>query len=121
MKEDIKPIEEMTDDELDAYVETLPGSTKRHRVRPGVTSDDSKTKVKISLYVDLDVLNYFKKRAEEPNAAPYQTQINNELRAVMGGKRSKEQVRISSKQIEQIAKRVAAILKESDTQQKEAA
>jgi hypothetical protein len=28
-------------------------------------------------------LEYFKKRAEQPNAAPYQTQINSELRKVM--------------------------------------
>jgi hypothetical protein len=29
------------------------------------------------------VLAWFRARAEEPNAAPYQTQINNELRALM--------------------------------------
>ena len=36
---------------------------------------DSKTK--ISLYIDSDILEYFRKRAEPPQAAPYQTQINN--------------------------------------------
>ncbi len=36
-------------------------------------------KVKISLYIDGDILEYFRHRA----AAPYQTQINNELRRVM--------------------------------------
>ena len=40
-------------------------------------------KVQITMKLDLDVLNYFKERALEPNAAPYQTQINNELRAIM--------------------------------------
>jgi hypothetical protein len=30
-----------------------------------------------------DVLEYFKRRAVSPHAAPYQTQINNELRAIM--------------------------------------
>ncbi len=40
-------------------------------------------KVKISMYLDGDVLEYFRKRAEKPNAAPYQTQINNELRKIM--------------------------------------
>jgi uncharacterized protein (DUF4415 family) len=40
-------------------------------------------KVKISMYVDADILEYFRNRAESPNAAPYQTQINNELRRVM--------------------------------------
>ncbi len=49
----------------------------RFRVEP------SDAKVKISMYLDGDVLEYFRKRAEQPNAAPYQTQINNELRKVM--------------------------------------
>lgn len=40
-------------------------------------------KVKISLYIDGDILEYFRQRAEPPEAAPYQTQINNELRRVM--------------------------------------
>lgn len=40
-------------------------------------------KVKISLYIDGDILEYFRQRAAPPQAAPYQTQINNELRRVM--------------------------------------
>ena len=40
-------------------------------------------KAKISLYVDCDILEYFRARAESSDAAPYQTQINNELRRVM--------------------------------------
>ena len=40
-------------------------------------------KVKVSLYIDGDILEYFRKRAEPPHAAPYQTQINNELRKIM--------------------------------------
>ena len=42
---------------------------------------DSKTK--ISLYIDGDILEYFRQRAESPNSAPYQTQINHELRRIM--------------------------------------
>src|SRR6185295_1952050 len=38
------------------------------------------TKVRITIYIDLDILNYFKKHAEPAAAAPYQTQINNALR-----------------------------------------
>jgi len=38
------------------------------------------TKVRITINIDLDVLNYFKKQAEPAKAAPYQTQINNALR-----------------------------------------
>jgi len=50
---------------------------------PGETSDPRKTKVRVTLYLDSDVLAYFKDRAAQPNAAPYQTQINNELRSLM--------------------------------------
>jgi len=35
------------------------------------------------MYLDLDVLNYFKERAAAANAAPYQTQTNSELRRIM--------------------------------------
>ena len=52
------------------------------RAKPSAT-DLRNCKVKITTYLDAHVLDYFKKRAEEPNAAPYQTQINNELRKVM--------------------------------------
>lgn len=41
------------------------------------------TKVRISILVDLDVLNFFKQRAEKPGALAYQTQINQTLRAAM--------------------------------------
>lgn len=46
-------------------------------------------KVQITMKIDLDVLNYFKERASEPNSAPYQTQINNELRAIMESEKAK--------------------------------
>ncbi len=35
------------------------------------------------MYLDADILEYFKKRAAPLDAAPYQTQINNELRKIM--------------------------------------
>lgn len=41
------------------------------------------TKIKMTMFVDVDILQHFKKRAEAPNAAPYQTQINQELRRAM--------------------------------------
>ena len=40
-------------------------------------------KIKMTMFIDGDVLQHFKKRATNPNAAPYQTQINQELRAAM--------------------------------------
>ena len=42
-----------------------------------------RVKVTVSIRLDQDVLEYFKQRAAVPLAAPYQTQINAELRAVM--------------------------------------
>src|SRR6266581_7065469 len=41
------------------------------------------TKVRISILVDLDVLNFFKERATKPGALPYQTQMNIVLRREM--------------------------------------
>lgn len=38
------------------------------------------TKVRITIMLDLDVLDFFKKRAVEPGVQPYQTQINQALR-----------------------------------------
>ena len=54
------------------------GFRERH---PNFKPKDSKTRINIC--VDSDILQHFRKRAENPNSAPYQTQINNELRAIM--------------------------------------
>ena len=45
--------------------------------------DPREAKIKMTMFIDYDVLQHFKNRADSPNAAPYQTQINQELRAVM--------------------------------------
>ncbi len=72
-----------TDDEV-----LKPGTYKvtpsRFRANADAT-DPANCKVKITTYLDADVLEFFKRRAAQPNAAPYQTQINNELRKVMEG------------------------------------
>ena len=55
---------------------------KRH----GVSTDamePRRTKVRVSIYLDLDVLDFFKGLAEEPGALPYQTQINAVLREIL--------------------------------------
>jgi uncharacterized protein (DUF4415 family) len=60
----------------------------RYKVRRGARlrrGDTVETKVRITISLDADVLEYFKRRAAGRHAAPYQTQINNELRAVMEG------------------------------------
>ena len=53
------------------------------RVSPDRVISRKDSKARINIYIDLDVLHHFRNRAEKPNAAPYQTQINAELRAIM--------------------------------------
>ncbi|MBA3786505.1 MAG: BrnA antitoxin family protein [Acidobacteria bacterium] len=40
-------------------------------------------KIKMTMFIDYDILQHFRSRADKPNAAPYQIQINQELRAAM--------------------------------------
>ena len=72
-------VEEELDAQLDGMKRLPRGSFKPKK---GATSLEN-CKVKISMYLDADILEYFRARAEAPNAAPYQTQINNELRRIM--------------------------------------
>ncbi len=55
----------------------------------------SEQKIKITMYLDADVLSFFKKRAEDSHAAPYQTQINAELRKIMENVKSDEVTQIA--------------------------
>ena len=71
--------EQKSDSQLDKMKRLPRGSFK---AKPNATKLEN-CKVKVSLYLDGDVLEYFKKRAAPPHAAPYQTQINNELRKIM--------------------------------------
>src|SRR5690606_24193121 len=59
-----------------------PGTYKVRR-SPWAEKIKKAEKIKITMYLDSDVIQHFRQRAEEPNAAPYQTQINNELRKIM--------------------------------------
>jgi len=54
------------------------GFLERH---PEALSEKMETKIGIYIKLDRDILKVFKERANKPNAAPYQTQINNALRA----------------------------------------
>jgi len=72
-------VEEDLDGKLDKMKRLRRGSFKPKK---GATNLEN-CKVKISMYLDADILEYFRQRAESPNAAPYQTQINHELRRVM--------------------------------------
>jgi len=58
--------------------------------RSKFTVKRSDQKIKISIYLDADVLDFFKEQSAKPNSAAYQTQINKELRAVMERKRPTE-------------------------------
>lgn len=59
-----------------------PGTYKVRR-SPWAEKLKNAGKIKITIYLDGEVVEYFHHRAEQPNAAPYQTQINNELRAIV--------------------------------------
>lgn len=54
---------------------------KRRGVLPELQGEDAKqAKVRITISLDQDVVDYFKHAAEQPGALPYQTQINQTLR-----------------------------------------
>jgi uncharacterized protein (DUF4415 family) len=72
-------VEQELNEKLDKMKRLPRGSFKPEK---GAT-DLKNCKVKISMYLDADILEYFRQRAESPDAAPYQTQINNELRRIM--------------------------------------
>ena len=55
--------------------------------RPEALTKKIETKVGIYIKLDRGILQFFKERAKRPNAAPYQTQINNALGAFIEGKR----------------------------------
>jgi uncharacterized protein (DUF4415 family) len=50
---------------------------------PPLDEIDRPTKVRISLYLDNDLLKWFKGRAQKPGSDTYQTLINKALRAYM--------------------------------------
>ena len=91
IEEDVSLEEEM-DLQLDKMKRLPRGSFK---AKPNATNLEN-CKVKISLYLDADILEYFRARAEPPNVAPYQTQINHELRKIMeAGSNSKAKLEIN--------------------------
>jgi uncharacterized protein (DUF4415 family) len=53
----------------------------KRRAIPAEAFEDKYTKVRITAYIDLDVLNYFKQRAAK-DGTTYQEQINQELRSM---------------------------------------
>lgn len=55
---------------------------QRHLAKPGET-ELRNCKVRVSIYLDADIIRFFKERAVQPGAQPYQTQINATLREVI--------------------------------------
>lgn len=78
--------------EEDYQTELAEGLTEEEVMKPGTYKVrrsrwagklKNTNKIKVSIYLDEVVVEHFRERAKQPNAAPYQTQINNELRRVM--------------------------------------
>jgi uncharacterized protein (DUF4415 family) len=72
-------VEDELDEKLDKMKRVPRGGFKAKKDATNLEN----CKVKISMYLDADIVQYFRTRADVPNAAPYQTQINNELRRIM--------------------------------------
>lgn len=82
------------------------GFLERH---PEALSGNIETKIGIYIKLDRDLLQFFKKRAEKPNAAPYQTQINNALRTFIERKEERpdfSELINNERFIDAVAKRV---------------
>ena len=74
---------------------------QRHGAKPGET-DLRNVKVGIHIKLDADIIEFFKARAAEPNAAPYQSQINTALREFVDSRTTQT----SSRLVEAVAGRL---------------
>jgi uncharacterized protein (DUF4415 family) len=63
--------------------EVMKPGTYKVRKSPWSAKLKNSKRIKVSIYLEEEVIQYFRKRAESPDSAPYQTQINNELRKIM--------------------------------------
>jgi BrnA antitoxin of type II toxin-antitoxin system len=81
-----------------------------------MSEEQTTQKVQITIKIDADILEFFKKRASQANAAPYQTQINQELRLIMesGGKAKvkSKKVKIDTKKLLADKKFIKALTEE---------
>ena len=62
-------------------------------------------KLRINIMLDEDIIEHFKRLASCPNAAPYQTQINQVLREFIG--KSRPAISTEDSQVEEMAERIA--------------
>lgn len=69
-------------------------------------------KVRINIMLDEDIIDFFKAQSQSPNAAKYQTQINNVLRRFIDGEVADQEALLKNKNfIRQLAAEVKEILK----------
>ncbi len=71
-----EPVDDSTEEDVEEEFRFNPKSWER--LPRGVR------KVRVNMWLDDDVVAEFKARAEQPNMAPYQTQINQTLREALG-------------------------------------
>ncbi|MGB0386769.1 MAG: BrnA antitoxin family protein [Ardenticatenaceae bacterium] len=67
------------------------GFLARHGLQ-GERAATAAGKVRILIDLDHDILDYFKQRARQPNAVPYQTQINKALRELIEREKMPQQI-----------------------------
>ena len=82
-------------------------------------TEPQNTKVRISILIDLDVLNFFKERASKTGALAYQTQINQILRAHVDGKDSVDATTLA--QDDRFIRAVAKRVKQLSSKQRQSA
>ncbi len=83
-----EPVDDSNEENVEEEFQFNPESARWNILPRGVR------KVRVNMWLDNDVVAEFKARAEQPNTAPYQTQINQTLREALGktGKPAQAQV-----------------------------
>ena len=83
-----EPVDDSDEENVEEEFRFNPESARWNILPRGVR------KVRVNMWLDDDVVAEFKARAEQPNTAPYQTQINQTLREALGkaGKPAQAQV-----------------------------
>jgi len=64
--------------------------SKKKASQAGAVTPERNTKVRVNMYLDLEIVEFFKELARKPGAAAYQTQINSVLRQVVEDAKSAE-------------------------------
>ncbi len=73
-----EPMDDSNEENVEEEFQFNPESARWNILPRGVR------KVRVNMWLDDDVVAEFKARAEQPNTAPYQTQINQTLREALG-------------------------------------